>query len=84
MAQEKSQHGRNETDEMDEAGGVGETTTWPDLAIGLYDRLTGRNAEISYAFDDMTVHVPSGTGTDVEHAEWRLDGTIRITTRERD
>jgi hypothetical protein len=23
------------------------TTSWPDLAIGLYDRLTGRNAEIT-------------------------------------
>ncbi len=23
------------------------TTNWPDLAIGLYDRLTGRNAEIT-------------------------------------
>ena len=29
------------------------TTNWPDLAIGLYDRLTGRNAEISYEFDDL-------------------------------
>jgi hypothetical protein len=63
---------------------VDETTTWPDLAIGLYDRLTGRGAEIIYAFDDMTVQVPSGTGEDAEHAEWRLDGTVRITTRERE
>jgi len=30
---------------------IDETTTWPDLAIGLYDRLTGRNAEIIYEFE---------------------------------
>jgi hypothetical protein len=63
---------------------IDETTTWPDLAIGLYERLTGRGAEIIYDFEDMEVHVPSGTGEDVEHAHWRLDGTVTITTRERD
>ncbi|WP_299236816.1 hypothetical protein [Natronomonas sp.] len=63
---------------------IDETTSWPDLAISLYDRLTGRNAEIIYDFDDMQIEVPSGTGDDVEHAEWRLDGTLRVTTRERD
>lgn len=63
---------------------IDETTTWPDLAIGLYDRLTGRNAEIEYAFDEMQVEVPSGTGADAEHAQWGLDGTVTITTRERE
>jgi len=29
------------------------TKSWPDLAIGLYDRLTGRGAEITYEFDNM-------------------------------
>jgi hypothetical protein len=32
----------------------------------------------------MEVQVPSGTGDDAEHAEWHLDGTVRITTRERE
>jgi hypothetical protein len=63
---------------------VDETTTWPELAIGLYDRLTGRGAEIEYTFEDMEVDVPSKTGEDAEHAHWRLDGTIRVTTRERE
>lgn len=58
------------------------TTNWPDLAIGLYDRLTGRGAEITYEFDDMHVHIPSGTGENVEHAEWKLNGAVRIRTRD--
>ena len=63
---------------------IEETTTWPELAISLYDRLTGRGAEITYDFEDMTVQVPSGTGADAEHAEWRIDGAVNVTTRERE
>lgn len=58
------------------------TTTWPELAIGLYDKLTGRNAEITYEFDNLEVAVPSGTGGDAEHAHWKLNGTLRIRTRD--
>ncbi|MEM7230481.1 MAG: hypothetical protein AAF432_16910 [Planctomycetota bacterium] len=59
-----------------------QTTNWPDLAIGLYDRLTGRNAEITYEFSQMNVSIPSGTGTTAEHAKWALDGTLKIRTRD--
>lgn len=58
------------------------TTNWPDLAIGMYDRLTGRNAEITYDFDDMHIKIPSGTGSAAEHAEWVLSGTIKVRTQD--
>ena len=29
------------------------TNTWPELAIGLYDKLTGRGAEITYELDQV-------------------------------
>lgn len=58
------------------------TKTWPELAIGLYDRLTGRNAEITYELADMQVSVPSGTGPQAEHAEWKLNGSLIIRTRD--
>jgi len=57
-------------------------TNWPDLAIGLYERLTGRNAEISYEFVDMHVKIPSEAGPKAEHAEWVLTGTLKIRTRD--
>jgi len=63
---------------------IDETTTWPDLAISLYDRLTGRGAEITYEFEDMEIEVPSKVGEDADHATWRMDGTVRITTQERE
>lgn len=58
-----------------------ETHTWPELAIGLYEQLTGKNAEIIYSFDDMQIEIPSGTGESARHAPWRLNGTLRIKTR---
>jgi hypothetical protein len=60
----------------------GQTRTWPELAIGLYDKLTGRGAEITYQFEDMELYVPSGTGENVDHAKWRLNGTVKIRTRD--
>jgi hypothetical protein len=58
------------------------TTNWPDLAIGLYDRLTGRHAEITYEFQDLHVKVPSGTGPEAQHAEWVLTGALKISTKD--
>lgn len=57
-----------------------DTQTWPELAIGLYDKLTGRNAEITYAFEDMQVHVPSRTGETAPCACWKINGTVKIRT----
>ncbi|WP_373531719.1 hypothetical protein [Vampirovibrio sp.] len=59
-----------------------ETHTWPDLAIGLYDKLTGRGAQITYQFENMEVYVPSSTAQDSQQAKWKLNGVIKITTRD--
>lgn len=59
-----------------------DTRTWPDLAIGLYDKLTGRDAEITYEMDDLEVHVPSKVGADAVHTPWKVSGTVRIRTRD--
>lgn len=58
-----------------------DTKNWPELAAGLYDKLTGRDAEISYSFDDFEIHVPSSTAADAEQARWKMNGTLRICTR---
>ena len=58
-----------------------QTQTWPDLAIGLYDKLTGRGAEITYEFEDFDLYVPSGTGAE-SHAHWKMNGVIKVRTRD--
>ena len=59
---------------------IQETKNWPDLAVGLYERLTGLGSEISYEFEDMEVEVPSKAGEGAEHALWKLNGTIKVRT----
>jgi hypothetical protein len=59
-----------------------DTRTWPDLAISLYDKLTGRGAEITYEFCNLEISVPSSAAPDAEHAVWRVSGTVKIRTRD--
>ena len=62
------------------ANDVKTTNNWPELAIGLYDKLTGRGAEITYEFDNFEVFVPSSTNDDADAAKWKMNGTLRIRT----
>ncbi|KAJ3060757.1 hypothetical protein HK102_009370 [Quaeritorhiza haematococci] len=59
-----------------------DTKSWPDLAIGLYDRLTGRGAEILYEFQDFELLIPSSASPEAAHAKWRMNGVIKIRTRD--
>jgi hypothetical protein len=59
-----------------------ETKTWEDLAIALYDALTGRKAEITYQFENFEFFVPSSASPDAIHAPWKVNGTLRIRTRD--
>ena len=51
--------------------------TLPELAIGLYEALTEKKAEINYHFEDMKVEIPSGTGPEAHHALWKLGPVIK-------
>ncbi len=59
-----------------------QSTQWPDLAVGLYDRLTGRQAEITYQLENFEIQVPSEAGPEAVHAPWRVSGTLRIRTQD--
>lgn len=47
---------------------VDHTNDWSELAVSLYNRPTGRNADITYEADNMEVRVPSGAGEDAKQA----------------
>ena len=68
--------------ETTHAPSASHTHSWPELAIGLFEHLTGRGAEIVYEFQDMRIKVPSGTGPKAEHAEWVLSGSMKIRTKD--
>lgn len=56
------------------------TNSWPELAIGLYDKLTGRGAEIAYEFENFQLWVPASTDDDAKSAKWQMNGTLRVRT----
>lgn len=57
-----------------------EVLDWTDLGQKMWDFLTGRQAAIHYAFEDMSVEVPRDTGADAPRATWKIDGTLTVTT----
>ena len=57
---------------------------WTDLGKEMWSYLTGKGAAINYEFVDMFVEVPRDTGNDAPRATWRLNGTLRITTTDRE
>ena len=56
--------------------------TWPELALELYDKLTGRGAEIIYEFENLEIYVPAHHAEDADMARWKLNGILKIRTRD--
>ena len=51
--------------------------SWADTAASLLSKLSG-GVEVSFAFDQMEVQVPSPQGP---AATWRVNGSLRIRTK---
>jgi hypothetical protein len=60
-----------------------DTQSWPDLAIGLYDKLTGRGAEITYEFENLEIAIPSSASDTAQHAVWKVSGTVKVSTKDK-
>ena len=60
------------------------STSFSDLGRDMWSYLTGMEATSDYTFVDMTVEVPRSTGPDSARATWKLNGTLRITTKDKD
>jgi hypothetical protein len=60
-----------------------EASNWPDLAMALWDGLTGRKAEIAYHFDHLEVSLPSHVGDGAQYATWKLNGVLKIRTSDK-
>ncbi|EPA00281.1 hypothetical protein A33Q_0152 [Indibacter alkaliphilus LW1] len=56
--------------------------SWPDLAIGLYEKLTGKGAVISYEFEDFNLGVPREVGSS-DVTTWKINGKLKISTSEK-
>ena len=61
-----------------------DTTSFADFGRDMWSYLTGKEAAIDYTFVDMSIEVPRTTGPDSDRATWKLNGTLRITTSDKD
>lgn len=59
-------------------------TDWTDLGREMWEYLTGRGAAVTYELHDLDVEVPRDTGPDAPRALWRFNGSVRVTTSDRD
>lgn len=59
-----------------------DTNTWPELAIGLYEKLTEHNAELTYEFDHVDIGVPSSADANAAVANWHINGVVKIRARD--
>lgn len=57
---------------------------WADLAEEMWSYLTGKGAAINYNFVDMMIEVPRDIGPDAPRATWKLNGSLRVTTSDKD
>lgn len=60
------------------------TTDITEFGQELWSYLTGKGATIEYAFENMALEVPKTTGSDSPRATWKVNGTLRIRTSDKD
>jgi hypothetical protein len=54
------------------------TTNWPELAAALLEKLTARDTEFTWEFQNLEVRVPQRTGAEAPQAHWRLNGVLKL------
>ena len=61
-----------------------QNTQWTNLLTDLFDRLTGKGAEISYNFERLEIDIPKAAGPqgqELGSAKWIVNGRVTITAR---
>ena len=55
---------------------------WAEIIGQLFDRLTGKGASVTYAFDNLVIDIPKAVGPngqDMGSAKWTVNGKVIIT-----
>ena len=78
MSQLDSNKGSNQGDQEN---GNFQTSNWVDLIGALFDRLTGKEAIITYEFDNLVIDIPRASGPggkELGSAKWTINGKLII------
>jgi len=65
----------------DQENGNSQNSNWVDLIAALFDRLTGKEAVITYEFENLIVDIPRASGPggkELGSAKWTINGKLII------
>lgn len=59
------------------------SSQWPSILNEVVDKLTGKNMQVTYDFDNLEIEVPKVTGPggkEMGSAKWRIGGKLTLST----
>ena len=59
-------------------------SNWSDVVKDIVDKLTGKDMEVTYDFENLEVDIPKATGPEGKElgsAKWKINGKFIISTQ---
>lgn len=59
-------------------------SNWSDVVRDIVDKLTGKDMEVTYDFDNFEIDMPKATGPEgkeIGSAKWKINGKFMISTQ---
>ena len=78
----ESSKGTNEDNNAD--GGI---SNWSDVVKDIVDKLTGKDMEVTYDFENLQIDMPKATGPkgrELGSVKWKINGKFTISTQLRE
>lgn len=76
---EESSRGTNEDNNAD-----GSISNWSNVVKDIVDKLTGKDMEVTYDFENLQIDMPKATGPEGKElgsAKWKINGKFTISTQ---
>lgn len=76
---EESSKGTNEDNNAD-----GSISNWSNVVKDIVDKLTGKDMEVTYDFENLQIDMPKATGPEgreLGSAKWKINGKFTISTQ---
>lgn len=74
-------NGNKDNHQGDQENSNTQTNNWVDLISALFDRLTGKEAIVTYEFDNLIIDIPRASGPggkELGSAKWTINGKLII------
>ena len=59
-------------------------SNWSDVVKDIVDKLTGKDMEVTYDFENLEIDIPKATGPEGKElgsAKWKINGKFMISTQ---